>query len=126
MNKPKFSPGNNIAIKVPAHEYDAMVTFYQCVLGLVQKNVSPAAPLESISFEYGDKNLWLDKVSGLSQAEIWLEINTDDVVAAKRYLQAEGCTLRDDIEPLPSGYSGFWLSSPSNIIQLVSECQIGD
>jgi hypothetical protein len=52
---------------------------------------------------------------------VWLEIETDDVKAAKRYLSEQGCVLRDDIEPLPAEFKGFWLSGPNNIIHLVVE-----
>ncbi|MGD8293677.1 MAG: VOC family protein [Desulfobacterales bacterium] len=31
--KPKFSPGKNIAMKVPTHEYDNTVAFYRDILG---------------------------------------------------------------------------------------------
>lgn len=118
--KPKFNPGKNIAIKVPAHEFDKMVNFYKVILGLKQKTASsPDAP-HSVAFEFGDKNLWVDKVSGISQAEIWLEIVTDDAIAAKNYFESQGCTIRNEIELLPPGFNGFWLSSPSNTIHLIS------
>ena len=45
--KPNFSPGKNIAIKVPTHEYEKMVNFYGVVLGLKRKeaNVLSGQPL---------------------------------------------------------------------------------
>ena len=78
--KPNFSSGKNIAIKVPTHEYDKMVTFYGVVLGLKRKDANAPDSFESVTFEFGDKNLWIDKVSGISQAEVWLEIETDNAV----------------------------------------------
>jgi hypothetical protein len=27
---------------------------------------------------------------------------------------------RDEIEPLPEGFEGFWIASPASIIQIVS------
>jgi len=119
--KPNFSPGNNIAIKVPAHEYEQTVNFYKVVLGLTQKETSSSDEFSSITFEFGDKNLWIDKIAGISQAEIWLEITADNTADAKLYLQEQGCSIRNDIEPLPANFDGFWLSSPSNIIHLVSQ-----
>ncbi|MBX2835693.1 MAG: hypothetical protein KTR35_02485 [Gammaproteobacteria bacterium] len=119
--KPKFSPGKNIAVKVPTHEFERMVNFYKVILGLKQKEASSPDEFDSVTFEFGDKNLWIDRISGISQAEVWLEIETDNAVEAKKYLEQQGCAIRNEIEPLPSSFHGFWLSSPSNTIHLVSE-----
>lgn len=119
--KPNFSPGKNIAIKVPTHEFEKMVNFYKVVLGLKQIDASLPDEFNSVTFEFGDKNLWVDKISGISQAEIWLEIETDNAFEAKKYLEDQGCTIRNEVEPLPSDVNGFWLSSPSNTIHLVNE-----
>lgn len=114
----EFQPGRNIAMKIPAHEYQDTVRFYREVLGLKE------IPLDSVDdtprFEFGDKVLWLDKMPGLSQAEIWLEIITSDIEQASVHLEEQGCYRRDEIEPLPDGFKAFWISSPSNIIHLVS------
>jgi predicted enzyme related to lactoylglutathione lyase len=114
----KFHPGKNIAMKIPTHEYQATLGFYRDTLRL--KQISSGGPDETPRFEFGDKVLWLDCVAGLSQSEIWLEIVTNDVDAAAAYLKEQGCHRRDEIEPLPSGFKAFWISSPSNIIHLVS------
>ena len=119
--KPNFRPGKNIAIKVPAHEFERMVEFYKIIIGLKQKDTNSRDDFDSIAFEFGDKNLWVDKISELSQAEVWLEIESDNAADAKSYLEEQGCVIRNEIEPLPSGFNGFWLSSPSNIIHLVNE-----
>ena len=119
--KPDFRPGKNIAIKVPAHEFERMVEFYKIIIGLKQKDANSPDEFDSIAFEFGDKNLWVDKISGISQAEVWLEIETDNAAVAKSYLEEQGCVIRNEIEPLPSSFNGFWLSSPSNTIHLVSE-----
>ena len=119
--KPDFRPGKNIAIKVPAHEFERMVEFYKIIIGLKQKDTNSRDDFDSIAFEFGDKNLWVDKISELSQAEVWLEIESDNAADAKSYLEEQGCVIRNEIEPLPSGFNGFWLSSPSNIIHLVNE-----
>lgn len=110
-----FSAGRNIAIKVPLHQYDATVHFYRHVLGLAE--IAKHAP--SIVFEFGASNLWIDPVPSISQAEIWLEVVTDDVSAAADQLRAAGVVRCDDIEPLPDGFRGFWISSPASIIHLV-------
>lgn len=118
--KPRFEPGRNIAIKVPAHEYAQTVAFYRDVLGFSPGPEDVPSSTESVRFEYGDKLLWIDRVPSLSQAEIWLEIVVDDVDAASRYLEEHGCARRDEIEALPAGFKGFWITSPANIIHLVT------
>lgn len=116
--EPEFQPGRNIAMKIPAHEYQNTVRFYREVLRL--KEIPTESPDATPSFEFGDKVLWLDRMPGLSQAEIWLEIVASDIGQASDYLKDQGCFRRDEIEPLPEGFKAFWISSPSNIIHLVS------
>jgi len=118
--KMEFAGGRNIAMKVPPHLYEATVQFYRDVLGLklVEKH-SPA-----VGFEFGGNQLWIDRVPGLSQAEIWLELVTNDVSVASGHLQSAGVVRRDEIEPLPEGFNAFWVSSPSSIIHLV--CKDGE
>ncbi len=119
--KPKFKPGNNIAIKVPPHQYEQTVSFYRDILGLEQIRSATTDSDDSVRLQFGDKNLWIDRVSTLSQAEIWLEIQTDDIELAAAAFEKASITRRDEIEPLPQGFSGFWISSPADIIHLVSE-----
>jgi catechol 2,3-dioxygenase-like lactoylglutathione lyase family enzyme len=113
--KVKFSAGRNIAMKLPPHVYDATLQFYRDVLGL--EPITEHAP--SVGFKFGSNNLWLDRVPGISQAETWLEVVTDDVVAASDHLKSAGVVRCDDIEPLPKGFQAFWISSPASIIHLV-------
>jgi len=76
--KPNFKPGKNIAIKVPFHHFEQTVSFYRDLLGLEQiHRTSPDAD-DSVTFRFGDKNLWIDRSATLSQAEIWLEVQTAD------------------------------------------------
>lgn len=112
-----FQGGHNIAMKVPPHQYEQTVNFYANVLKLEQ--VSGADP-EQISFKFGSNRLWIDKVPTLSQAELWLEIVTGDIEQAKATLAAVGVTRCDEIEPLPEGFKGFWISNPGGIIHLVA------
>ena len=113
--KIKFSAGRNIAMKVPSHLYEATVQFYRVVVGLSE--IKKHAP--SVGFEFGSNQLWIDNVPGLSQAETWLEIITNDIVAAAAHLDAAGVVRCDAIEPLPEGFQAFWVSSPASIIHLV-------
>jgi predicted enzyme related to lactoylglutathione lyase len=117
---PRYSPGRNIAMKVPSHDYERTVGFYREVLRLEELEGAPQSATETVRFAFGDKVLWIDRVAGMSQAEIWLEIVTDDVEGAAAHLEAHGCARRDEVEPLPPDFKGFWISSPSNIIHLVT------
>ncbi len=76
--KLKFAAGRNIAMKVPPHVYETTIQFYRDVLGL--KAITKHAP--SVDFEFGSNNLWIDRVPGISQAETWLEVATNDIAAA--------------------------------------------
>ena len=105
-------PGNNIAIKVPPHQYEQTVSFYRDLLGFEQvSHLSPDSD-DSVALTFGDKNLWIDRVATLSQAEIWLEIQTDDMQLAAAHFDKANIARRDEIETLPDGFSGFWISSP--------------
>lgn len=118
MNRsPKFAAGRNIAMKIPPHQFPRTVEFYRDILGLPL--IAEEAP--HIVFEFGENRLWLDKVEHISQAEIWLEIQCDDVEEASEYLKNRGVTHCDEIEQLPEGFKGFWISNPANIIHLVGQ-----
>lgn len=110
-----FSGGRNIAIKVPPHLYEATVSFYRDILCLPSlESYRPAAV-----FEFGANQLWVDSVPGISQAETWLEIVTDDIPGAAGRLDASGVVRCDGIEALPKGLHAFWISNPAQIIHLV-------
>lgn len=111
----KFTPGRNMAMKVPPHQYEATIQFYRDVIGLQPLDTEPPA----VGFEFGGKNLWIDRVPSLSQAELWLELVTDDLAAAAQQLGVVGVVRCDEIEPLPAGFQGFWIASPASIIHLV-------
>lgn len=55
----------------------------------------------------------------MSQAELWLEVVTDDIGAAAEDLERAGVVRCDEIEPLGEGFQAFWISSPASIIHLV-------
>lgn len=115
MPSPIFRPGRNLAMKVSPHQYEATLHFHRDVLGLQPLTHQPPA----VGFAFGDKHLWIDSVPALSQAEIWLEVVADDLAAADAHLRAAGVPRRDEIEPLPDGFEGFWITSPASIIHLV-------
>jgi catechol 2,3-dioxygenase-like lactoylglutathione lyase family enzyme len=113
----KFEAGKNIAMKVPSHQYEATVRFYRDVLGFEQIG-GPAG--EAIGFKFGGSNLWIDNMPGMSQAEIWLEVVTNNTADAARALQKAGIARCDEIENLGQGFDGYWVSSPASIIHLVN------
>jgi catechol 2,3-dioxygenase-like lactoylglutathione lyase family enzyme len=112
-----FTGGRNIAIKVPPPVYEATVHFYRDVLGL--KPLTNHLP--AVGFEFGANQLWIDRVDGLSQAEIWLELASPDIPVAAEHLHQAGIVRRDEIEPLPENYEGFWIASPASIIHMVAK-----
>jgi catechol 2,3-dioxygenase-like lactoylglutathione lyase family enzyme len=111
-SKPHFQAGRNIALKTPPHAYEATVRFYGEVLGLPQIE----RLLPNVCFEFGDKQLWIDRVPALSRSELWLEITTDDHEAAARHFEEMGIVRCDAIEPLPPGHKGFWIMDPASTV----------
>ena len=112
-----FRGGRNIALKVPPHQWDATVRFYRETLGLKELPEHKA----DVVFQFGHNHLWIDRVETVSQAELWLEVITDDVPAAAKHLKAAGVTRCDEIESLPEGMQAFWIASPSAIVHLVTD-----
>ena len=116
----EFTGGRNIAMKVPPHVWDATVRFYRDVASLNVIEHAPTTP-QSVCFYFGANRLWIDRVDGLSQAEVWLDLSTPDVGAAARHLESAGVVRRDEIEPLPEGFEGFWVQNPASIIHIVKK-----
>lgn len=111
----KFEGGINIAMKVPAHEYEAVMAFYRDTLGLEPFDEKPP----HAGFKLGPNRLWIDRNEKLSQAEIWLELFTPDHEAAARHLSDASVTRCDPVEELGEGFAGFWIMNPANIVHLV-------
>ena len=118
--KVKFTGGRNLAMKVPPHLWEVTVQFYRAVVGLKVIEHAPTVP-PSVCFEFGANQLWIDRVDGFSQAEIWLELSASDVQAAASHFKSAGIVRRDEIEPLPEGFEGFWITSPASIIHIVAK-----
>lgn len=115
-SQPHFRGGRNIAMKLPSHQFDETVAFYRDTLKLPMLKEEP----EICGFDFGGVDLWLDRVPAMSQAELWLELETPDTEAAAAYLADADVVRCDEVEPLPEGFDGLWISSPANIIHLVS------
>ncbi len=123
MARPAFRGGHNLAMKVPPHQWERTVAFYEDVLGLpvLQRNTDD--DIASVCFEYGSNKLWVDRVPSISQAEVWLDVVTDDPEAAADYLESAQVVRCDEIEPLPPGFRGFWIANPAAIITNVKTAQ---
>ena len=115
--KTGFYGGVEISMKVPPHQYDATVAFYRDVIGL--QAITGMAP--ATGFHLGPNKLWIEEAPGMSQAEIWLELLTDDFAAAAQHLAQHGVVRCDAIEPLPMNINGGWYTSPASIVHLVRE-----
>jgi hypothetical protein len=114
-DKADFRAGSNIAMKTPPHQYDATVAFYRDVIGLDHL----ASYDSSEVFAFGSMRLWIDRVERMSQAEIWLELQSDFTANAAKRLEAAGVVRCDAIEPLPENFDGFWIANPAGVVHLV-------
>jgi hypothetical protein len=112
----KITGGINIAMKVPPHQYEATIAFYRDVVGL--KPFTDKAP--AIGFVLGPNRLWIDEAPMMSQAEVWLELFTDDFPGAADHFAKTGVRC-DVIEPLGEGFRGGWITNPANIIHMLRE-----
>lgn len=112
-----LAAGNNIALKIPAHLFEATLWFYRDIVKL-----KPAG--NDRCFHFGDasrqQTLWLDKVDGAARSDVWLELRTSDLEGARAFFTSQGITIADSLEPLPPGYKGFWIIDPAGIVHLVS------
>lgn len=68
-----------------------------------------------LGFEFGSNRLWTARVESMCRAELCPELAASDVLEAAKRLAKSGVTRRDEIEPLPEDYEGFWISSPAPI-----------
>lgn len=71
--------------------------------------------LPSVVFAFGNNNLWIDSVAGLSQAEIWPEIVTNNIESASEHIDVSNIVRCDEIGQLPDGFDAFWISSPHQL-----------
>ena len=115
---PLFKPGKNIALKIPSRDYQETVAFYRDVLQLPELGESQDGAL---GFDFDGKFLWLDNVANLTEAEIWLQIETSDTTAAAEHFHKYQINRCDEIETLPPGFDGFWIKNPASLVHLVSK-----
>lgn len=106
----EFERGKNIAMKIPAHEYENNVGCYRDILRF--KDITGSNAGDTPRFEFSDKVLWLDCMSGLSQSEIRLEDVVSAICKVTEYLKQPSCHHKDEIESLPKGFKAFSIVSP--------------
>lgn len=112
--RPPFTPGRNIAMKVPSHMFEAMVAFYGEILALPTTRDG-----SSVKVAFGACTLWLDNVPAMTQPELWLELTVPDTAAAARHLAQSGVPRCDEVEKLPAGFDGLWIAAPGGMIHLI-------
>ena len=107
--------GINIAMKVPSHQYEAVIAFYRDVVKLpVFEEKAPA-----MGFLLGPNRLWIDEAPNYTQAEVWLELFTSDHANALTHLEAGGAIRCDQIEDLGPDFKGGWIMNPANVVHMV-------
>ncbi|MEU6247873.1 VOC family protein [Glycomyces sp. NPDC047010] len=120
---PKFQGGQNIAMKLPKAQFDQTVAFYRDVLGMTVTDESDADVAAGVAqcaaVQFGPVTLWLDRVDNYAGAELWLELVTADVEAATTHLAEHGIAPQDELEALPPGSDGHWITNPAGIPHLV-------
>ena len=122
----RFTPGVNVAMKIPLAHYDDTVAFYRDTLGFdVEKIEDSGAATVAASHrvDFGAITLWLDRVDGASRSDVWLELGTDDLAAATERLASAGVLTCDEVEPLDgeAGERSHWVRNPAGVIHLVAE-----
>lgn len=125
-----FEGSINIAMKIPAAQFDRTVAFYRDVLELPTEDVTgteiAAGVARSVGVEFGPCRLWLDEVPNYARSDVWLELATDDVPAAMERLAAAGITARDELEPLPDSMGAHWIANPAGVVHLVRSSVAAD
>eukprot|EP01064_Diplonema_japonicum_P039610 TRINITY_DN9981_c0_g2_i1.p2 TRINITY_DN9981_c0_g2~~TRINITY_DN9981_c0_g2_i1.p2 ORF type:complete len:363 (+),score=127.25 TRINITY_DN9981_c0_g2_i1:34-1122(+) len=113
----RFSGGNNFAIKCPYPKYESTVAFYREVLGLKVVHYCK----NCCKIQWNDKmSLWIDCVETICTPVIWLEVSTASTEAARAYLKGrKRVSLRPEVETLPPGVDGFWISPPNDMVHLI-------
>lgn len=116
QENPTFRGGRNIALYVPANQFEATISAYRQLGIPVAEESSFAAALE-----FGPIRLHVVKSEEATRAEVRLEFITSDIEAAKTFL--ENTQFEVYPEPLPEPFAGFWTVSPASLIHLVTDAE---
>ncbi|WP_158920158.1 VOC family protein [Streptomyces sp. NBRC 109706] len=125
--------GANIAMKIPAADYAATVSFYRDTLGLevVDEAEGEATGAATVShtcaFRFGPTTLWLDRVEGLARSDLWLELRTPALESAVERLAAAGHRVCDEVEPFTDPSTrAHWIRNPAGVVHLLAESKPED
>jgi hypothetical protein len=111
-----FRSGPNIAIKIPKSKFDATMAFYRDILkfDVIEKPINNPTISRTCEIKFGTNILWLDCVDNYSKSEIWLELQTPDVVKATDYLAENGLQPCDELEKVPA--TMHWIQDPAGTV----------
>jgi predicted enzyme related to lactoylglutathione lyase len=120
MPDTNFEGGVNIAIKIPKSKYEETINFYRNVLNfeVEEKPIDIPTVSRTHRVKFGKNVLWLDCVDNYTHSETWLELNTDDVESARRYLKSKGVDTVDELEQIPENM--HWIMDPAGTVFIVS------
>lgn len=120
----QFTPGINIAIKIPKSKYEQTVDFYKNILKfeVAEKPIDNPTVSRTHQVKFGNTVIWLDCVDNYTHSETWLQLMVPDVEQATNYLESNGVETCDELEKLPENM--HWIQDPAgtvfNIQQLKS------
>jgi predicted RecB family nuclease len=116
-----FKGGVNIAIKLPKSKYNLTVAFYRDILKLQveEKPISNPTVSRTHQVVFGNNIIWLDCVDNYTHSETWLELTTEDVASATKYLQSKGVETCDELEQLPENM--HWITDPAGTVFIVKK-----
>ena len=119
--KTKFEGGINIAIKIPKSKYNQTVAFYKNILKLevAEKTISNPTVSKTHQVKFGNNIIWLDCVDNYTHSETWLELNTNDIENATKYLNSEGIETCDELEQLPENM--HWITDPAGTVFIIKK-----
>ena len=117
----KFEGGINIAIKIPKSKYDKTVAFYRDILKIevAEKPISNPTVSKTHQVKFGNNIIWLDCVDNYTHAETWLELNTNDINNATKYLTSQGVETCDELEQLPENM--HWITDPAGTVFIIKK-----
>jgi len=112
----QFTPGVNIAIKIPKSKYDKTVDFYRSTLKLevTEKPIDNPTVSRTHEVKFGNIIIWLDCVDNYTHSETWLQLAVPDVEQATNYLQSNGVETCDELEKLPKNM--HWIQDPAGTV----------
>lgn len=115
MNQ-QFTPGINIAIKIPKNKYEKTVDFYKNILKfkVTEKPIDNPTVSRTHQVKFGDTILWLDCVDNYTHSETWLQLTVPDLNQATEYLKSHNVATCDELEKLPQGM--HWIQDPAGTV----------